>query len=331
VHCTQAAEAYHKVCMKLPAHRVRHLDETTTTTSMLNYLKNKTLFDTMIMDLPTRRTVRTNDRRPGLQMLLSCTMGTNFRSPATQKTFMHPDLRLTRHEILDLLCGRFLLPKNRASYVLLEKLEFSFGQKLVTQDGHVYWACNSVQGGRRDVLCLKGHETVTIQSREVNNDLCCESVCFLALGGVRAFLSGETISPECLKEVAGRIHQDTLTFVIGRWFGPHPLVIERDDKFRPVCPGELHINHCLRSYSVTSTDRRSLFTRGGECAVQAHQFRIFGKTIQEQRACMDNERRAYYCLVFPDTIVNTASMCTLFLPGTSQPDLSRWLQTVTLV
>jgi len=326
VHCTQAAEAFHKICMKQPAHRVRHLDEKTTTASMLNYLKNKILFDTMIDDTPSPPRGHC-DVRPGLKMPLSCGMGTNFRSLTTQSVFLHPELRLTRHEILDMLCHRFRLPTNRRSYALLETLEFAFGQKLVTPGGQTYWA----KEGRRDILCLAGYETTMIQTRRVKNDLCCEAVCFLVLRGVCAFLVTDGITTACVNEIFGHIKQDTLTFVIGRWFEPHPLVIERDTMSRPVCPGELHINHCLRRYALTSTDRRSLFARDGRCTVRRNHLQFFGKTAQEQRTCIENERRAYYCLVLSDTIQETVSMCPLFHPRTSQPDLTRWLQTVTLV
>ena len=332
MHCTQAAEAFHKTCMKLPAQRVRHLDNKTTTDSMMKYMKNKTLFDSLMATLPSPPPRACPKIKGGLKMPLPCTMGITFRSTATQKTFLHTQVRLTRHEIMDLLCVQFSLPTNRDSYTLLEKLDFSFGQKLVRRDGRVYFASDD---SRRDVLCLDGRETVVMQNEfgghvEVQNDLCCEAVCFLSLAGIhKVLMSGDTITGPA--EVLKRVRNDCLTLVLGRWFEPHPLAIERDDMSRPVCPGPLHINHCLRRYATTRDSRRALFRRDGACAVDQHQLRIFGRTRQDQRACIDSERRAYYCIVFPDNITGTACMCPLFLPNTCIPDHTRWLQTVTLV
>ena len=138
VHCTQAAEAHHKHCMKLPAQRVRHLDNNNTTRFMQEYLKNTYLFDSMIEDeaKPVVRAV--TPVRAGLRTPLTCDMGTDFASPTIQQSFLHSELRIARFELLDLLCNHFKLPNSTASYVLLENFEFRFGQQLCRCDGQIF-------------------------------------------------------------------------------------------------------------------------------------------------------------------------------------------------
>lgn len=311
---------------------------------MQEYLKNTYLFDSMVED-DNPSVVRAIPSRPGLRSPLTCDMGTDFASPTVQRAFLHPELRMARFELLDLLCNQFQLPKTPASYVLLQHLEFRFGQQLVRTDGNIYWATDSqyfrTLGGatprrRRDILCVHGFETVTKRQTDgsrtlVKNALCCQAVCFLVLRGVSTFLHPRgRLPPEVLQRVS--VVDDTLTFVIGRWFEPHPDAVERDSKSRPVCPGQLYINHCLWRFAITPRHRHALFRRDGERYTLAveRQLTTFGQTRVAQHQCLLNEKHSYFCLLYPDTITGTASMCPLFVTGTSIPDPNTWLQTVTL-
>ena len=217
-------------------------------------------------------------------------------------------------------------------------------EQLVRSDGTVYWATDSQymrsMGGpsarrRRDILCIHGHETIRKRQRdgsfkEVRNALCCEAVCFIVLHNVSYFLSrGGILPPDLFIKVTA---DNTLTFILGRWFEPHPDAVERDSNQRPVCP-QLYINHCLWRYAITTSHRRALFGRDGFSKTHAvtRQLSTFGRTAVAQEQCLLNDKHAYFCLVCPDNVTGTASMCPLFTSGTCTPDYSTWLQTVTVI
>ena len=52
VHCTEAAEAHHKISMRLSSNRVRHSRPNRTQTSMLKYLLRHYLFESLRMQQP---------------------------------------------------------------------------------------------------------------------------------------------------------------------------------------------------------------------------------------------------------------------------------------
>ena len=133
--------------------------------------------------------------------------------------------------------------------------------------------------------------------------------------------------------VLPRVREDTLTLIIARWFEPHPRAVERDSKFRPVCPGQMYINQCLWRFAITPRHRRALFRRDGVTKTRAvtRQLATFGQTAVAQDQCLLREKHAYFCLISPDNITGSASMCTMFFPGTCTPDHNTWLQTVTLI
>lgn len=340
VHCTQAAEAYHKHCMKLPAARVRHIASgNTTTVNMQEYLQYNYLFNEMSAHLPVPA-VRINSTH-GLGKHLFCEMGINFADPAVQQSFLHKELRVSRLELLHMLCNRFGMDRTRTSYDLLENFKFHFGQQLIRSDGNVYWATDSSYlfsstCGRREVLCIDGYETVQRRHPDgsitlVKNSLCCQAVCFLVLDNVTRFYFNGGQLP---REVQDRVSDDRLTLVLGRWFEPHPRARERDQQSRPVCPGPLYVNHCLWRYCATPCARRALFRRDGvtKTAATTRQAEIFGPSLTEQDICLHQEKHAYFGLIFPDTIKGTAFMTPSFVPGTATPDHGGpWLQTVTVV
>ena len=329
VHCTQAAEAMHKTCMKLPSQRVRHLQFNTTQASMHKYLMLNYLFSDMISDSAKP------PKESQVVAAVACTIGDtvmadgDFNNVQRQGTFLHPQIRITCSELLDLLCDQFQLQSNKESYRQLESLSFSFGQQLTREDGEIFWATDSnyynlgvrsAYARRRDILRIAGTETVGDQT----NALCCEAVAFLVLDNV-----GCIPLPEHLIDL---VKHGSLTFVLGRWFEPHPDAIERDEESRPICPGPLHINHCVWRYARSDTIRASICKPSGDFTnAVLRQMSMFGRTLAEQQDQLKREKQAYYCLLLPENIMSIANMSPTFWENSFAPDYGKWLETVTLV
>ena len=291
---------------------------------MQQYLKYTYLFGDMLRDATPNTRVQSKVCS-GVSVPIATHMPDEILSPKDQQRFLHPQIRLACFELLDMLCDQLRMRKTVASYRLLRTCHFQFGQKLTLSDGEIYWATDSRyatqygNGRRRDALRLKGVEQLGPRT----NALCCEAVGFFDL-----FYLSELTLPDHL---ADQVQNGRLSFVIGRWFEPHSSAVERDATSRPVCPGPLHINHCLWRYAKAPTNRRALVTATGrDTAAVKTQAKLFGADQSSQRVCLNDERRAYYCLVLPVNIVSRANMCPCFLPNTSEPDYTTWLESDTI-
>jgi len=141
---TEGSEAAHKTSMRLTASRVRHVAKVNTTTaSMLQYLTLHTVFDTL--KILMRVHGRTQRRRSTVAMIhcplvqhargadgkvvaMEVQMGPDLASINAQRQFLHPEARVARVEIMDLVCDKFGLPKTRRFYTALANLDWNFGQ-----------------------------------------------------------------------------------------------------------------------------------------------------------------------------------------------------------
>ena len=336
VHNTEGAEAHHKLCMRLASFRVRHRSIEQTQASMLQYMMWHLVFQSL-KDLyhPTAEKVKRVNFAYGVRLPLCVHAAPVSMEIATlpfthrrfQNRLLHRHVLITRGELLDLFCGVFHLPRSRLSYTLFQRLQWSFHQKLIRQDGQVFWATESDTQGRRrrDVLLLNGTEYI----RGEQNALVCEAKCFITISGVNALPSLSVYQINRAKN-----NNNKLTFVLGRWFSPHPScpVGARDSQHRPICPGALSINHSLWTYARTVHVRRALINPDGSPSdVFNSHMDFFGPTPREQQERLLLDSHAYYCLAEPCSILSTVNMCPTFLPGTSKPDYTTWLETVTWV
>lgn len=332
VHCTQSAEAKHKECMHLASIRVRHQDINSTQMSMLRYLCLQTLCKDLKLKYLVPVPIKTRNYSRGVRSFLFELKTTErFASVAFQEKILHREARVVRVELLGLLCKKFGLPDTRASYSRLEVLSYACGQKYIRRNGRALWATDSNYLGagrnakrRRDILFIEGTETI---GRTTRNALCCEAVLFLTVSN---FENADFVLPSGILE---DVDEDgSLTFILGRWFAPHETVIEQDSRYRPICPGPLHINHCLWKYASASRDRPALVASGGlPTALFTRQYRFFGRTLEEAKQTLQLEKRAYFCLLTPTNIIGVVNMCPVFVPHTSTPDPHTWLQTVTVL
>ena len=203
LHDTEAAEGVHKTCMREPSKRVKHARPNRTKDNMLQYLRRRSLFEVLLWAQPqrvTRTRVASLVPQLYLPLTLPCavrqqrllSMGTDLADVHSQGQFLHPEVRVARVELMDLLCDRLGMPKSRASYEKMNGLEWSFNQKLVMPSGYTYWATDSrytchtseTCRRRRDIFLLKGTEPVTValpngHTQQKRTALCCEAVCFI--------------------------------------------------------------------------------------------------------------------------------------------------------
>ena len=337
---TEAPEGFHKTVMSLSANRVRHYG-VETQNSMRNYLLHHLLF-TNLKELLFP--VEVHDRPPKLGIHKCLTgstavpvfMGIAMASVANQTAVLHPEARVTRVELMDMVCTEVGLPLRLSSYTLLGSLEWNFGQKLVTRD-QVYWAtdtqystCVSKSGPRRDTVLLHGTEKVDVtlptgQVVERDTALCCQLVCFLSLGNMKSLQH-----LKLPQDVTEDIIDDVLTLVLVRWFSPHPTCTLRDSCGMPLCPPPLDINHALWEYAKTPNVRTILWTDDGtptqDFVRQAH---MFGNTKGRQMLRHESESHAYYGLIRLSSIKCRTHMTPEFELHTVN-ESNTWLQTITL-
>ena len=355
VHDTEAAEAYHKQCMGLAAHRVRHLSMVATHNSMLSFLQKHLLFKSMVEQnchgIPKTQQASAGVRVPLLEMIgfsvQPVRMGRQLSLPAQQTRIIHHELRITKLELLDMLCKRLQLPTTTNTYTLLESLDWSFGQKLTMSDGEVYWATDSKYSfttdssskrQRRDNLLLHGTEDckVTLSDGTVTERataLCCQAISFVTIRNLLQTLKDVNVPLDIKNEIQidkKDKNKNSLTLMIVRWFEPHPHAFNRDFRNLPTCPGLFHINHCLWRYARTKRPRRVLWDSGKPTQVFHDQCFMFGNNAKQQLDRLRNESHAYYALIKISSIKQRVHMAPEFEEYTSV-ESSTWLQTVTLV
>ena len=264
----------------------------------------------------------------GVKVLLPSLMTDDgaFTTQRFQRTLLHEEIPVTRVELMDMLCDQFVLPKTLATYRDFERLGFEFAQKFTSSDGEAFWATDTQysfanmfgQRLRRDRLFIKGSVVRKYRlqdGRRVDrrDALCAETTCFLRVSGLSQ-LSMPALDPIVTpyrKEFRNACHHDSITFFLVRWFEPHPDSHERDDLNRPICPGPLHINHCLWTYAKTMTARQSLPRL---------------RTTSWTRT----QKRAYYGLIFPHNVLNKVNITPCFLNGSTDTG-NTWLESVTLL
>lgn len=335
---TQASEASHKTNMGLASLRVRHGRDDTTQSSMHKYLGFHTLFKEVsllhhrLTEVPTTRRRKTVKHGVG-HVMSNAYMGDDLTSVDVQQYFLHPEVRIARVELLDLLCSKLGIRKTRESYYHLQCLTWAFGKTLVMPNGVTYWATDSNYLGqtgsrRRDVFLLKGTERVA----GIANALSCESIVFIEINGLTQFCENTQLHlpPDLAEELDVN---GTLTLVLGRWLTPHPTSQQRDSLCRPVCPAPLQHNHCLWMYAKTPRPRKIMVDSRG---IPSRAFEIcrdvFGSTRRLSDQRWEEEKSAYYTLLLPSVIITTVNMTREYRAGSETLEKSDvWLETVTIV
>jgi hypothetical protein len=338
--------------MRLASARVRHLTPNSTRDSMLQYLFHHHLFEKLKRTFHYVPATTTRRRTPcNVQVLMvdpfgaPVQLGVNFHNTDVQGRFLNSEARITQMELLDLVCSRFNLPRTTTSYELLSSLQWTFGHKLMV--GNLsYWATDTryphfgtrSRPKRRDIVSLTECEDVDVVQTDgcvtkKRTRLCCETVCFFTITGLRSTWSARHMMmlPTKIKQAID-LTTDGLTFLLGRYFSPHPQATERDTHNRPICPGPLGLNHCLWKYAETAESRHMLVhPRTGEpTRYYNNQKYIFGSTTHQQNRRLRRDLNAYFCVHLCSEIDRRSHMTREYLENTLEYS-DVWLETVTLV
>ena len=359
VHCTQSAEAAHKDSAKLAASRARHTQVLTTLQRMTKYLTRHVVFEHLKPYFPSLApsSERVSSQPFGVWTPLfnrdgsavEMDTGYPYTSALFQTRFLHEEVLVTRGELMDLLCDTLHLPKSLDTYKKFSGLDFEFGQKLTRADGHTFWGTDSQYGyedsdgrrSRRDKVLVEGTVKCTYRlddGRRVErvNALCAEITCFVVVSHLSLLPLpwlqpvGEDPLDPVFEELRSFVHNDSMILTLVRWFEPHELSRERDNKHRPICPWPLNINHCLWKRAKTPAPRKMLFRHKNTTRVFTTQRHRFGDTQEVQDATFNDQKNAYYGLVFPQNIVNKVNMSPCFVHGSVSTGCS-WLETVTVL
>lgn len=342
VHCTQGAEAAHKIFMKLASLRVKHGRPNETYAKMSEYLKYHLLFESVwtyhklqlgstdectTTSRPTKTAcVRVPlRRRDGTKL----TMGSGLDKVVTQRSFLHNQVRLTRAELLDLLCAELELPTTMESYRCMEVLRWTIGQKLLMPNVTAYWATDDNYLGqsqqRRDVFLLDGSFT----ENGVSTAFCCQATCFITISKLDELCerTGRTLPVRLRNE----IHKNSLTFVLARWLTYHNDSWARDSRSHPICPGPLQHTHCLWTFAKTRTPRKMMVDSNGNPSSAFRSYsQMFGDTTISQMKRWNSEKRAYYGLVTPRSIMSSCNISREYEP-TSMTTTDNWLEVVSVL
>ena len=139
MHDTQDAESAHKTSMGLAASRVRHYHLNKTQTNMQKYLWNYTVFEALRKKLISNHPRRCTTIKTGVVLPLfehirgtdrgeSLEMGDDLHTVRSQERFLHPEARVARVELMDLVCDQLGLSRTRRSYAAMSRLHWVFGQ-----------------------------------------------------------------------------------------------------------------------------------------------------------------------------------------------------------
>ena len=363
VNSAQSSEGVHKLSAKEASARVRHLHQNTTQNSMLRYLSYRLVFqrvkEVFVKDAVVPAAGRVGTPAVGVFVSLKnpdsspVTMetGSSFTTQTFQTQFIHSEVLVCRYELMDMLCDKFGMGRTLESYERLELLQYFFGVKCQRSDGENFWSTDSQYPydtayrfrKRRDSLVIDGyHESVgrdPIDNTLVTtrHALCGESTCFITISNISHLalpcLDPNLPRPRTTEEklLYSSVVNDSVSFVLLRWFEPHELSTTQDKDYLPICPPPLNINHCLWKYAQSETDRRSIIDRGNPTRTVRSQLNLFGSTTLQQQTNIEQQRRAYYGLVYLKNIKDIINISPCFRHGSCDMDPTVWLQTVTVI
>ena len=236
-------------------------------------------------------------------------------SSAWESTMISNKVRLTRGELLYLLCRKLNIGRDRAdrARVCLQLTWEGYGSLIEQHDTFkrkMVGICRE-SPNRRDFVHIKppvGSQTC----------LSAEIIMFLRISGFATAVREGVVLPEGYRSPIQ--NKEFVVFALVRWLSPHPDALLRDDQLRPICPAPLDINHALWKYAE---EPRAMLTT----TVMNRNMRLYpGNSMEERVRNAKDEQRAMFDLVLPETL-DTFMNCTICNTTT---DCNVILETITI-
>lgn len=240
-------------------------------------------------------------------------------SVAWESVFLSKKARITRGEVLKLLCRKLEIDQDHRSERarVFQHLQWECFGSLIEKDDTLkrkFVGISRESSNRRDFVRLK-----TPTGPDSRTCLSCEIILFIQISGFTTDNEEGGVTLPTDYRVPPT-NTDSVVFALIRWLSPHPDAIVRDSKLRPICPPPLDINHALWTYTE---ETRSLLTQ----PIIDRQLMYFpGSNIQERLDNTTLERKAMFDLVLPESF-ETFMNCTICDTTT---DTKVILETITL-
>ena len=231
-----------------------------------------------------------------------------------ESTFISSKARLTKTELLCILCTKLGLSSERSNHRLLaEKLQWQFYGSLCTKFSSV---------SRKFVgMCRKSprRDFIRVQGPPDNNT--CLSVQLLMFVKISGFGvdHGDLVLPEIYRNPL--TNTGSVIFALVRWLSPHPDALLRDSQLRPICRAPLDINHALWTFT---TAPRPLLSQ----SIVNKNFKLYGGDEDTRKRNSRLEKGAMFDLLQPECF-ETYMNCTPVDEGTDDDNVNL-LETITI-
>lgn len=246
-------------------------------------------------------------------------------------TLLSSKVRVTRHELLTLVCTRLDIPTPKESApkwadiarVLTHLQLRCYGTLTTAHPARTFVGISPTQPRRRDFVRICGTD------KGKTTCLSAQLLMFVKISGfTNDELDGGIRLPENLRNPKLK-DQHTAVWALVRWLSPHPDALLRDKKMRPICPSPFDMNHALWKFTNLDSSRSSFpeflpsrITGGKAIHEQLDMFD--GSDLHARLACMQNEAFARYDLLQPESF-QTFMNCTRV-----NQDQSSILETITI-
>ena len=230
-----------------------------------------------------------------------------------ESTFLCKHIRVTRREVVTLLCSRLSWPDDPDTSTrlrLVQDLDWSWFGVLDTHgDGLIsrkFVGIDFTPSDRRDFVRVSG---------PLENDTCLTAQ-ILAFVTIAGFDNDTLALPRSMRHPPSNTHSVTLALV--RWLSPHPNALIRDSHHRPIACSPLDINHAMWTFTTAHRNLLSVNT------LFRHEHMYDGPDRQSRQALAMKERNAVFEFLEPETFVSYVN-CT---PVNFNQDMI--LETITL-
>ena len=227
----------------------------------------------------------------------------NGKPSAWGSRLFSPKVRVTRHELLTLVCTQLGTENPTRTDIsrILSTLHFQcYGTLKTTDPNRTFVGINHAQPRRRDFVILCGLD------KDKTTCLSVHVIMFVKVSGFSKDPPGDGLAlPLALRHPQS--NYENVVFALIRWLSPHPDATLRDRALRPICTSPFDINHALWKFSKLESRRVSFNPAGTAITSQLHRFD--GNDDTTRLACVEKEAFDYYDLIEVESL-STFMNCT---------------------